>query len=195
MVTRLEDLPAFEVQRIIPSAEPELIGVFNHLRGVRAGRSWLYAGNADSLVGDLSDINQAKSTARFVAPFWSPASVIQVGGIVPWLDGYWNASHVTMILDSTANWQRTQFLPSPAQHFQQKGASGWMKVGQELPEGAVATRIEKDGWDHEHCETCHERIGVGGATHGYVNQTDHWLCERCHHDYAAQRSLGFLLRT
>src|SRR5689334_12762813 len=119
MITRLEDLPAFAVQRIDHVSGPELCGVFNHLKSVRVGRSWLYAGNVESLIGDLCEPDETTRSARFRAPFWSPASVIQVGSIVPWIDGNWQANHVTMILDPAANWQRTEFLPSPAQHFKQ----------------------------------------------------------------------------
>ena len=85
-MTRLEDLPAFEVQRIVDGNEPELLGVLTHLRSVRQGRSWLYAGDAGSLIGDLVDIDANCRRARFVAPFWSSKSPIKVGSVVPWLD-------------------------------------------------------------------------------------------------------------
>jgi hypothetical protein len=192
MHTRLEDLPAFELKQILTDSEPHLIGTFSHLRSVRAGRSWLYAGD-HSLIGDLIDLNANDRSARFIAPYWSPASVIQLGSIVPWFDGYWQANQVTMILDPAAHWQRTEFLPSPAQHFKQGGVSGWMRLGQDLPEGAVATHSDSNGWDHEHCEICQRTIGVGGKRYAYINKTDRWLCERCYHDYAKPRSLGFLI--
>jgi len=193
MITRLEDLPAFEVQRISGTSDPELDGVFKHLRSVQVGRSWLYAGESESLVGDLSDLDSTNRSAKFIAPFWSQDSANQVGSIVPWIYGYWQPNHVTMILDPAANWQRTEFVPSPAQYFEHNSFSGWMKAGKALPEGAVALHIEKDGWDHEHCEICGSKIGVGGEACGYADQVDRWLCERCYHDYAESRSLGFLL--
>jgi hypothetical protein len=194
-MTHLEDLPAFEVQRIVDGNEPELLGMLTHLRSVRPGRSWLYAGDADSLIGDLVDIDATSRRARFVAPFWSSMSPIKVGSVVPWLDAYWQAYHVTMILDPEANWGRTDFVPSGAQHFRQGGVSGWTKVGQRLPEGAVPTHIEDAGWDHEHCELCQSKVGRGGNTHGYVDRNGRWLCERCYEEYAATHSLGFVYTT
>jgi hypothetical protein len=195
MVTRLEDLPAFEVVHIAEGTETELIGVFTHLRSVRPGRSWLYAGDAGSLIGDLGYIDVTNRRARFVAPFWSPASPIQVGSLVPWLDAYWQAYHVTMVLDAEANWRRTKFVPGAAQHFRQDSVFGWTKAGQKLPEGAAPTHIDDEGWDHEHCELCQSKIGRGGSTHGYINRHGRWLCERCYEDYGASHSLDFIFAT
>jgi hypothetical protein len=191
-VTRLDDLPAFQVLQITNADDPELIGVFTHLKSVRTGRSWLYAGDADSLIGDLVDLDEATRHARFTAPFWSPTSPIQVGSVVPWLDGYWQAYHLTMILDQQAAWKRTEFTPSPAQHFRQGDVHGWTKAGHKLPDDAVPTSVDELGWDHEHCELCQSRIGRGGAHHGYVDRNDRWLCEPCYQHYAEPRSLGFV---
>jgi len=194
-MTRLQDLPAFEVHRIVDGEEPELFGVLTHLRGVRLGRSWLYAGDADSLIGDLLDLDATSRRARFVAPFWSSPSPVQVGSIVPWLDAYWHAYHLTMILDLDANWQRTEFVPSSAQHFVHGEVSGWTKAERRLPEGAVPTHVEDAGWDHEHCELCQSKIGRGRSTHGYVDRHGRWLCERCYYDHASTHSLGFVYAT
>lgn len=191
-VTHLKDLPAFQVLQITNADDPELIGVFSHLKGVRAARSWLYHGDADSLIGDLVDVDEATRQARFTAPFWSPSSPIQVGSVVPWLDGYWQAYHLTMILDPEAAWKRTEFTASPAQHFRQGHVHGWTKAGHKLPDDAVPTSVDELGWDHEHCELCQSKIGRGGDDHGYVDRNDRWLCGRCYHDYAEPRSLGFV---
>lgn len=188
----LEDLPAFEVQRITTTDQTELVGVFTHLNSVRAGRSWLYAGDAGSLIGDLLDLDATSRRARFIAPFWSSTSPIHVGTVAPWLDAYWQAYHVTMIVDPLAEWTRTKFAPSPAQHFQRGNSYGWTKAGQMLPDGAVPMQIDEVGWDHEHCELCQAKIGRGGNTHGYVDRNNRWLCERCYIDYAERRSLGFV---
>jgi hypothetical protein len=192
MVTRLEDLPAFEVQRIDDGGEPELIGVFTHLHTVRLGRSWLYAGDAGSLIGDLADIDETSRSARFIAPFWSLASPIQVGSVAPWLDAYWQAHHITMILDTEAGWLRTEFVPSPAQYFRLGKVLGCTKLGQALRADAVPTHIDETGWDHEHCELCQSKVGLGGAAYGYQDRHHRWLCERCYRDYAAPHSLGFV---
>jgi hypothetical protein len=142
-VTRLEDLPAFRILQITNADDPELIGVFTHLKSVRAGRSWLYAGDADSLIGDLVDLDESSRQARFIAPFWSPTSPIQVGSVAPWLDSYWQAYHLTMILDSQVVWKRVQFIPSPAQHFRQGDVYGWTKSGSKLADDTIPTYIDE----------------------------------------------------
>jgi hypothetical protein len=159
-VVRLEDLPTFRVFEIRDSNEPELAGMFSHLRGVRAGRSWLYAGERDSLIGDLSSVDESRRTATFTAPFWSSASPIQVGSVVPWLDGWWRPYHVSMIVDQAVTWTRTEFVPARAVHFRQGDVHGWTREGMALPDDAVVTRVDPGGWDHEHCELCNGRIGV-----------------------------------
>jgi hypothetical protein len=196
MLTRLDDLPGFQVDGI--SAEecnPKLTGTFTHLKGVRRGRSWLYASSASSLIGDLVDLDETSRRATFIAPFWSSDSPIQVGTVAPWVDGYWQPYHVSMILDPDAVWRRTKLCASPAQHFDVGGLHGWGEVGRALPEGAVPTFVQDNGWDHEHCELCWASIGPGGQPYGYVDQDDRWLCEGCYGSYAATRSLGFLVAT
>ena len=191
-VTRLDDLPAFRVMQITNADGPELVGLFTHLNSVRVGPGWLYAGDANSLVGELVDIDEATRQGKFAAPFWTPISPIQVGSAAPWLDGYWQAHHLTMILDPQAVWKRTEFTPSPAQYFRQGKVYGWTKAGHKLPADLIPTRIDAAGWDHEHCELCGSRIGAGGDCHGYVDRSDRWLCERCYQAYAEPRSLGFV---
>jgi hypothetical protein len=160
---------------------------------VRTGRSWLYAGDAGSLIGDLVDLDTVTGKATFVAPFWTRESPIQVGSLVPWIEGYWHAYHVTMILDPDAGWRRTEFAAIAAQHFRVGNTYGWAKVGQELPQGAIPTFVQERGWDHEHCELCRGKIGSGGQPRGYVDPHDRWVCESCYQKYIVTRNLEFLL--
>jgi hypothetical protein len=191
----LADLPGFRVLAIELLSEPRLSGEFNHLRSVREGRSWLYAGNEHSLIGDLVALEHTSKQASFIAPFWEPESPIQVGSTVPWLDGYWQAYDITMIVGANARWQRVEFAASDAQHFNLNTAHGWAKVDQELPEGAQPTHIQPAGWDHEHCELCNARIGKGGDPFGHIDSERHWLCEKCYRRYAEPRSLAFATET
>lgn len=196
MLVTLADLPAFRVASIDDvSPDPQLLGEFTHLNSVREGRSWLYAGNESSLIGDLVRLDTRTRQAAFVAPFWSRESEIQVGSAVPWADGYWQAYHVTMIVDASATWRRVEFLSSAAQHFMLGNAHWWGKAGAKLPEGARATHIEPGGWDHEHCELCNKHIGKHGDPFGYPDRDNHWLCVECHLRYAQPRSLEFALAT
>ena len=192
-MTRIEDLPAFRVVDVsTESGEPRLSGIFTHLQGVCNGRSWLYAGDGGSLIGDLVDLDVVTGRATFIATFWTRESPIQVGSLVPWIYGFWQAYHVTMILDPEAGWSRTKFVPSAAQHFSLGSAHCSAKRGQELPQGAIPTFVQEGGWDHEHCELCREKIGRCGQPCGYVDRHDHWVCQSCYKEYVATRNLGFL---
>ena len=97
-----------------------------------------------------------------------------------------------MILDPQAVWKRTEFTPSPAQHFRQGDVYGWTKAGHELRDDAILTYLDEAGWDHEHSELCQSKIGRGGDSHGYVDRHDRWLCERCYRETGEPRSLGFV---
>jgi hypothetical protein len=196
VTTRLEDLPAFEIVRVEPAGSPRLHGVFTHLRSVKEGRSWL-CHPADPLIGDLLDLDEATGRAVFEAPFWDASHPIQNGSRPQWLDGWWQAYHVTMIVDPATDWRRIRFAAGDAQWFIENGREGWTKAGR-LPKGAVATRIEPGGWDHEHCTLCHERIGRLGDEYGYVAGGSagvdpyEWLCDRCGERFAVPRSLAFV---
>jgi hypothetical protein len=197
MTTRLEDLPAFEILRVELADEPRLHGVFNHLRSVKAGRSWLYH-PADPLIGDLLDLDEATGRAVFEVSFWDVSHPLQIGSRAPWFDGQWQAYHVTMIVDPDAGWQRVRFEASDAQHFVENGREMSTRAGGGLPEGAVATRIVPGAWDVEHCALCMERIGRWGDEYGYVAggaayvDSHDWLCDRCGEKYAVSRSLAFV---
>ncbi len=49
------------------------------------------------------------------------------------------------------------------------------------------------GWDHEHCFVCNEKIGAGGHTGGYVDQSSDWVCEDCYRNVIEPRSIDFVL--
>jgi hypothetical protein len=193
-VTFLSDLPHFRiVETSLTSDGATLLGFFNHLNGVRAGRSWLYAGVDSSVIGDLTELERETRRAAFVAPFWNPASPVQMASDVPWIDGYWQPYQIAMIIDADAHWERTLFVPSPAQYFVNGNQIGYCPLGQALPEGAVATEVKAAAWDHEHCEIWHEKIGVGGDPYGYRNRENRWVCDACYRAYGEPRSLGFLI--
>ena len=63
----LADLPRFNVDTVQErDGEVRLSGRLSHLRGVRAGRSWLYAGIDASIIGDLEIVDHATANAVFI---------------------------------------------------------------------------------------------------------------------------------
>jgi hypothetical protein len=192
---KLRDLPQFAIQHVRDAdTDPRLVGRFSHLDGVREGRSWLYDPR-EPVIGDLEELDPGTNEAVFWAPYWTPESVAHPGVALPWISGYWQAYHVTMILDAANAWRRADFIASDAQYFNLDGHRGWQKVGEELMDGAVPTEVVRGGWDHEHCELCRAIIGSGGAPAGYVDPEDRWLCEGCYRRYAEPRDLSFLSAT
>jgi hypothetical protein len=192
--TRLGDLPAFVVHRIQPGDTPRLAGRFTHVRSTQLGRSWLYD-REDPLIGDLVELDGRTHDAVFEAPFWTPSARIQAGSTAPWLDAYWQAWHVTIILDPAAGWQRGPFRATDAQVFELDGRTGISPMGS-LPQGATRIRVEPGGWDHEHCQFCMAAISLGDdAFHAdgpdYLAY-DCWLCVACGEQYAVPRSLAFV---
>jgi hypothetical protein len=195
-MTTLSDLAHFCISQLDVTSDGAVFrGDFTHLRGVRKGRSWLYAGVAESLIGDLADLDTATGVGTFVAPFWKSTNSVQAGSAVPWIDGYWQAYQIAMIIADESDWQRTRFVPRAGQFYVLGGVRGCGVVGQPLPQGAVPTHIDPAGWDHEHCEIWGEKIGVHGDAFGYVDSQNHWLCEACFVTYAARRDLAFVIES
>jgi len=191
----LRDLPQFAIESVRDAeSDPRLVGRLSHLAGVREGRSWLYAAD-ESVIGDLEELDLATGAAVFSAPYWTPEGPARPGVSLPWVDGYWQAYHVTMILDPANAWRQAEFVAGDAQYFELGGHRGWQKLGQEFLEGAMPREVVRGGWDHEHCELCRANIGAGGAPAGYVDAEERWLCEACYRLYAKPRDLSFLAAT
>lgn len=186
----LKDLPAIAVEEItLVTDDLRVRGRFNHLRGVHIGTSYLYCGDAQ-WPGELIELDVDTRYATFLTPSWVQRDLISVGSVVPWLPCSWQYFHVNMILSSS--WERCTFVPSDAQHFRSGNSHGWTKAGDRLPDGALPTYIEKDGWDHEECRICDAHIGWRGSPEGYVNQDDQWLCAACYERYGRAHDLGFI---
>ncbi|MGD0251500.1 MAG: hypothetical protein ABSC01_02255 [Verrucomicrobiota bacterium] len=192
---RLVDLPHFQIKKILPvpdgHGDLRLWGTFNHLSGVREGRSWLYI-PPPSIIGDLSELNRETKTAVFVGSFGNHTPKVEMGMVIPWIDGYWNSNLIERILDANKKWIRTKFEPSDAMAFIQNGVRGWGKATHPIPEGSKSLGIVPNGWDHEHCEICNRGIKKGGIEFGYVGDENLWLCPDCYEKYGANQDLSFM---
>ena len=193
MPTTLTDLPHFTVSEIrFEGNDRVLVGAFDTLEGVRDGRCWLYVSETESLIGDLQGLSPETHAAEFIDPFWEEDRHAKIGTSFPWVEGYWQAFHVSMILDQNSSWQLREYRPSDAVATHSEGSRVLSKQSgpaTELPAGA---EIIRNGWDHEHCELCSTRIGSGGAVTGYVDAKDRWLCSECYEHFAKERDLSFL---
>jgi hypothetical protein len=184
---KLSDLPQFTTTAV--HGEPGswvLDGVFNQLETVREGRSWLYVSREGSLIGDLDSLDRASRRARFVTPDSVPTSML--GLTLPWLDGWWQAYHVALVLDTTHKWRRVLFQATDAV---ERRMPGWRELTP-APDEALAGEgvLVSGGWDHEHCMLCNSHIDP--ANPAYVDDEGNWLCVRCYEAYAEPHDLSFI---
>ena len=167
-----------------------LTGYLSHVRGVWNDMGWLYRTDAPSVVGTLSRVPVAPGEqVEFRSPDDDMAAELTPGATYPWIDGYWQAYHVTMIL--AGRWEPRTFRAEPARYFRHGGVVGWQPLGGALPEGAEDLGVRQGGWDHEHCELCRTHVGGPGDQQGYVDPYDHWLCRTCYERYALSRDVSF----
>ena len=191
----LADLPQFTVLEIRPGppdGDTEIVGRLSHLRGVHNDGGWLYRPSGPSIVGGLDAVPRLTGVPLvFTTPDAALAPELAVGVTYPWLDAYWQAYHLDMILAGPDAYERRTFAAEPAHYFRQAGVTGWQPLGGALPDGAEDLGVRSAAWDHEHCELCRAVIGTGGVTDGYVDEADRWLCPDCFARYAARRDVSF----
>jgi hypothetical protein len=128
---------------------------------------------------------------RFTSPDPEFVAALRAGESYPWVDIYWQAYHVSMIL--AGHWEPRTFIATPAHYFRLGGVVGWQQDGSPLPDGAEDLGVREGGWDHEHCELCNAHIGASGDPHGFISPEERWLCRSCYEEYGATRDLHFLL--
>jgi hypothetical protein len=104
-----------------------LTGHFSHLRGVRNDGGWLYRTDAPAIVGTLSRVPAAPGEpVEFRSPDDEMAAGLAPGQTYPWIDIYWQAYHVGMILAGRSEPRR--FVAEAAHYFRQRGVVGWQPV-------------------------------------------------------------------
>ena len=190
----LADLPQFTVEEIrVATGDPEvvLVGRLSHLRGVRNDTAWLYRSATTSMIGTATQIPATpESQIEFRTSDVAHAPDLRVGAVYPWIDGYWQAYQVAMIL--AGKWQPRTFAAGPARYFRLAGVTGWQPPDAPPLEGAEDLGIRESAWDHEHCELCGDRIGGSASSQAFVDPADHWLCVKCYERYAVPRDVSFV---
>ena len=191
----LLDLPQFTVDAIRPatgSTDAILTGRFSHLRGVRNDHGALYRAGGRPINGVLSRVPASTTEAvDFDTPDAALADELAPGVTYPWVDGYWQAYHVAMIL--AGHWEPRLFAAARARYFRLNGITGWQPEDAALLDGAEDLGVRAGAWDHEHCELCRAHIGGPGDPHGYVDPEEHWLCVACYEQYATTRDVSFVV--
>jgi hypothetical protein len=188
---QLPDLPQFTIlgTRLVDGGWV-LDGEFSQLETVREGRSWLYVSRQDSLIGDLEALDPASRKARFntMDPAAPPGWIH--GATLPWLDGCWQAYHVTLVLDEAHSWERVKFVARDALQGRMPGWRVLREATDAVPEPGEI--LIPGAWDHEHCMLCEEHIDPGHTA--YTDRENNWLCARCYVAYAEPHDLSFVRR-
>jgi hypothetical protein len=94
--------------------------------------------------------------------------------------------HITLALDPEIQCEKIDFQPSKAlaQHFIDQNGKQWRKLsafteGDQIPDGAW---LVDEGWDHEHCVFCWDKIDDDHP--GYRSHHDtydnEWACQWCY---------------
>jgi hypothetical protein len=154
------------------------------------GEGWIacLVGSGGPFVwGRFRSVDPAAKTAVFTPNKVEPIEVIEREKTYSYLDSYWG-KRAELVLDRSNSWRRLQFQPRDSMDFDQPGGRLSTAVSGEVSGG----RIVPGGWDHEHCELCSTTISVSAQAFGFVNQAELWICEKCHDDYVATRSLDFI---
>jgi hypothetical protein len=189
----LSGLPQFTVAEIrVAAGDPEvtLIGRLSHLRGVRNTTAWLYRSARASMIGTVSQLPiSPNELIEYQTSDVGLAPELRVGSVYPWIDGYWQAYQVAMVL--AGQWESRRFHSGPARYFRLPGVTGWQPIDAPLMDGAEDLGIRDGEWDHEHCELCGETIGEADVTPAYVDPDDHWLCAKCYDRYGLTRDVSF----
>jgi hypothetical protein len=192
VAVRLADLPQYTIESVAETdGVQRLSGRFSHVRGLRTGRGWLYNSAADSIAVDLEVLDSINGHA-VVSVVGSDRTVAE-GDRFPWLDGFWRPHHVAMVVEPDHVWSAAEFVATPARFFMLAGVRGWQRADAPLPDGATELEIRPAAWDHEHCEICQAKIGVGGEPAGFRDTEDRWLCRDCHDRFVMLRDLSFLV--
>jgi hypothetical protein len=152
-----DELPKFQGSDVVEN--DGVVKFIGRLVGpLQAKDGWiacLYLGSGRFVWGRFSEVDEVKRRAVFTLRDSSDRSAMSLGQQYPYLDGYWG-DRAELVHDTSRVWIRTQFQPSDSS-----------RDGQPV----------SDGWEHEHCSICWEKIAEYAQRFGYYDQNSDWVCE------------------
>lgn len=183
----LSDLPHFTVTSISSGGKSARVtGCFNRLDDVTEGRCWLLVRNAENATGSLAELDTNAKTAVFITAY---PTQLTVGMTLPYIDAYWRAPIVEMILGDRSA-QKRIFKSQDAVMDLYEGGRILEKAATASTSDRRTKQVVTGGWDHEHCKICWAHIDPGQV--GYADEDDHWLCESCYQQFAIPHDLSFM---
>ena len=197
----------------------ELSGVFDEMTGVNEGYcSFLLSGRAvlTALNGDLKFQDPAMCHALFKTSDESMPDV--AGQKLAYVEGKWEPHHVWMVAEPLWKWDKTLFhaRDAIARVVEQADFSvvdgeevrKWIEIKENVkrnglsrfyplfPSGKTTLPpigtdgIISGGWNHARCELCDRHVEP--ENYGYVDASEHWVCETCYDRYVVNHDLSFI---
>ncbi len=193
MIKELQRLTKFIITQIESEDSKMVSGIFDSV--IRLGEGWisyLIGQEGFCIEGRFYRFDVNTKTAIF-----QPKESKQIGLLVPgkiffYLDGYWG-ERVVLVLDTSRLWKRELFKSQDAVEYILNDKKIRGRLGQ-LPTFPVEKEGRKinEGWDHEHCAICCEKISESEQPYGYADQNGEWVCEGCYSNFVQPKRLGFL---
>jgi hypothetical protein len=174
---------------------------------------WLVQGENDCFYVSLRSLNKETGEAVLSCDVLDEPKVVDQK--LAYLSQRWQANQIWMVLDPAWGWQRKRYQGADA--FAEDYDAGettvvdgrevrvWTKLelvdgregasrhfpadDQTLPPSSKR-RAMPNGWGHEHCNFCLTHIEAGEF--GFCDPQGHWICEKCHDQYVANRDLSFV---
>lgn len=137
--------------------------------------------------GRFTRVDPVQHTCEFLPDDPAATGCLRVGQSYPYLDGYWG-ERAELVLGAARTWCETAFQPADAVRFKTPHGEFWRRASDVEP--ADGTLIS-EGWDHEHCSICWEKIGCFGQASGFLSEDD-WVCGECFRQFVSPKSIAFV---
>lgn len=183
---RPADLPHFTVSASRDDGYP---GRFDASPWV--GEGWiagLYLGDGCFLWGRFRDVDAGAQTCVFCPDETARPAALRMGEAYPFMEGYWGG-RAELVLDEGRHWHRANFMRRDLTRYPVEG--GGLMATQSPPQAPAGGEVVAGGWDHDHCEICWQKIGIGGEPDGFLSPPNSWVCEACYGAFVVPRSLAF----
>ncbi len=194
MIQELNQLPQFRIIKFELEDSGRYTGVFDSV--IELGEGWigyLISQEEICISGRFFHFDVNSKTAIFKPEEPEHIKILEIGKVYAYVDGYWG-ERAALVLDRSSQWRKELFKSQDAIEFTLSDGSK-MRGKIDQPPGFPVERegkILQGAWDHEHCEICMEEISEYAQHHGYVDQSDVWVCENCYSKYIQPRRLGFI---
>lgn len=182
----IDQLPTFTISRL---NRDRAIGSFDRTLWMGEG----YLGDLllpDRFIrGRFVNVDLHSLSATFIPASAEDVGVLLAGATYPRFDAYWG-QRALLVLGRKRIWTQRTFAPRDAIAY--KGADSTVVAEATRPNLPESGTVIKDGWDHEHCELCWEKISPWTDPVAMFSVPNHWICRACHKNFVVPRSLDFI---